>query len=644
MKLQHKISLVALLFMLPYVLGWLFPEPWWATHHLAFMQTPWNYIILITSFLLLGLSVFLKPKLAFHIRQHWIVSLAISVVFGALCYGFPVAVDIYGNARSLIPFMDKTVTELPDNFISDLFHFELASGNGRWGVFHAFTCISYVFGATYKSVFIWVNAICGGLFVFTWLLWIKTRITDPMWRATLSIAGVASPFFLIFFGHIETYAPLYLIMLWYLILLAKQLENRNAYLLIPITILLIVSIRFHNLMNMMLITYLLAVLHQFAGTNNWIRKLEKMKGLLVWIFTPICIAGLILYFFILGDHKDPRFLDGGEPDIERLFLPIISPEPPLDKYNLQSWNHIFDYINAILHWSPAVLFLVTVCLVFYRKKLRGSIALNTIALGLLVFMTFFFVFNPLMSMPIDWDLLVFPTPMLMVIAVLMVEKVQYEQATANLTLTSLAIAVLTIPLFVVNASRSALSYRMEKVGVHIYKTYYAHSSTRLLEALGMIPDNLELYMERKQNLIKELEPYAQPGVDRKYAELLADNAIIKWRNYNQLEAAKADFQRALYYSPDYHDNWVSLAMINLELDNPKAAHQNILQVANIEEYSNSKLVLELLIRSAIGTGKYDEAAKYSETYLNEFGQDEFLKSVFDTIEQAGLMTPPATQK
>ena len=66
------------------------------------------------------------------------------------------------------------------------------------------------------------------------------------------------------------------------------------------------------------------------------------------------------------DYNDPRTLTDFK-DIDRLFLPVFSPEPPLDRYNLFSLNHILDYLNMMLMWSPAALFLIAYAFIFKKQ-------------------------------------------------------------------------------------------------------------------------------------------------------------------------------------------------------------------------------------------------------------------------------------
>lgn len=612
------------------------PDDWWATHFLAFMPSPWNYVLATLAGGLLILAFFLKPtsnQNAGNFKGHWLISIVIGMLCGMLFYHFPIAVDPYGNARSFMPYMDNTVDVLPDHFWRDLLSFQLKPGNGRWGVFHSFTLIAYTFKITYRDVFLLANAICGGLFIFTWLRFVASRITNTTWRVSVSIAGVISPFFLIFLGHIETYAPLYLILLWYLILLSRQIETKKAWLFIPLLLLLLFGIRFHTLMYLLLPSFILAIFNQEKGDTIWFKKLTTIKGLSLWLFLPVCLGGLVLYFFILGDYNDPRFLDENVSDIERLFLPIISPEAPLDKYNLQSWNHIFDFINVILHWSPALLLVIAVSVLLFRKSISQSLGLNVMLFTLSLFVSFLFMFNPLMGMPMDWDLFMFPAPFVMVIAILLVQKIQQESVSKSLVFSVLSIALISFPIFVVNASRNQLSYRMESLGVHVYKTYYAHSAAYLLEAIGMIPNDLPLYMERKQQLLKKLEPLAQPGIDKKYAELLTDDGIYKFNYLNRLEEAKADFQKSLYYWPKSYESWYYLAKTNLKLGKPEMAYQNAKQLNNYLEIIGQPHVLNLLIKCALETGDTTAALHYGENYLLVIEDDQLIHQIVDRLKK-----------
>ncbi len=610
--------MLALAFVLPFVLGWIAPNDWWATHHLAFLPSPHNFLLFGIALGLILLGFIIKPKLNYPSRfslNHWVVSLAISALFCLFCYSFPIASDSYGNARTFTPYLNQMVESLPEGFWGDLLNFKVEPGNGRWGVFHLFTLAAYAFNCSYEKVFLWVDAICGSLFVLVWLRLVVAHISIPIWQLALSLAGIASPFFLIFFGHIETYAPLYLILLGYFVFLVRAIETKKQIFMLPMAILLLLGMRFHALSYLIAPSFFLTLLTLGWQHNKTIKKLLTFKGLVLWLYIPACLVGLVLYFFILKDYNDPRFLDGDVPDIERLFLPIIAPEAPLDNYNLQSWNHIFDFLNAILHWSPGLLFIFVSALTLYRKKLSMSPTLSILLVTLILLISFLFMFNPLMSMPMDWDLFVFPTPLFMVLTLVIVKQIQHETLPTSLLTSISSLGILAIPLFAVNAKTLSLSYRQESVGVHVYKTYYAHSASLMLNALNMIPADVDLYLKRKEKLLQKLKPMAQVGVDRKYAELLTDDAIVKWKVLNQLDEAKTDFQKALYYSPDYYDNWYYLAQLNLEMGNSKTAHQNALQLLNTFGLKENPDVLRLLIKCALENDSFIEAEKYCENYL-----------------------------
>ena len=170
------------------------------------------------------------------------------------------------------------------------------------------------------------------------------------------------------------------------------------------------------------------------------------------IYIPICFVGAFLYFFVFQDYKDPRLLQDFR-DIDRLFLPLLSPAPPLDRYNLFSINHIFDYFNIMMLWSPPALFLLVIIGLFYRKQINWKTPQIVITgLTFLLFTTFLFMINPLFSMPMDWDLFSLPAPILLIFVLALLKDVQPTNLAGKILPGCLALAILSLPTFIVNAA------------------------------------------------------------------------------------------------------------------------------------------------------------------------------------------------
>ncbi len=557
--------------------------------------------------------------------------LAISIGLGLLFFHFPMVSDYYGNARSFLPLVDEVVEQLPHDFVSDLFSLRFEAGQGRQGVMLLYTWLSYVFQVPYQQIFLVSNAVCGGLFIFVWLTAVERRVKNPAWRMALSIAGICSPFLLVFLGHIETYAPLYLLLLIAMLSISQWVRTKQVRWLVLLVLLQLVGIRFHMLMTLTLPATALLIAHQYAS-HLLPAKILHLKGLLQWIFLPTCLVGLWAYFFLLGDHKDPRTLDHVN-DIERLFLPIISPPAPLDKYNLLSLNHIFDFGLNIIGWSPAILFIFGVCTLSNRwKKVKERLDFAMILLSFLLITAFLFMFNPLLSLPMDWDLFAFPFPLLLALVLMLAEEIGDEGTQANVLLKVVAFALLGLPTFFVHNAIPALSDRMEQVGLHVYRTYYLHSSTYLLYALQMVPNDLPLYKDRKRELIRQLRPEALPGKDKHYGLLLTDSGILAYRADNDFAAAHRYFLEALSYDPGELENVRWLVRTSSSMQDFDAAVKYADRLVE-QAYPDTLTSLQVGLHAALLADQKTKALQYAAAYLQRQPAHNLIQQVREGLLQ-----------
>ena len=151
-------------------------------------------------------------------------------------------------------------------------------------------------------------------------------------------------------------------------------------------------------------------------------------------------------------------------------------------------------------------------------------------LNLVLIAGFLFAINPLFSMPMDWDLFMFPVPILLVLIALMFSHFGTEAISRNLLLGLFGFIFCCIPVFGVFISKPASSQRIERVGIHVFKTYYIHSSTYLLHTLSQEENlSLEEYHLRTDHILEQLAPYATAGNDEEYGNLLLDKAITFWK-------------------------------------------------------------------------------------------------------------------
>ena len=524
----------------------LFPESWWGVHWFGFLPLGWKVV-----FVLLAATPFAFNKL--KINQILSGKISVFAVLGTLFlvalgmfYSFPIVMDMYGNAHQYVGFREQVFTDYPDKPLEELLKFELLPSGGRKTVLHSYTIFSYLTGLKYKTIFKGAGLIFGGLFVGLWIWFVVREVKNPIWQITLSFIGTFAPLTQVFYDHTETYPPCFFVAFSWLLLLIIQIRQNSTLLLWLLVPFYLLSVKMHPVTMLLGPGLILAFLnHYFKNVAQWV---FSWKGLAIGVLLPIFVSGAILYLFILKDHNDPRFLEG-VTDAERVFLPLISPDPPLDRYNLLSFHHMFDYLNMMLHWSmPAWIIILSGIILIGANNLFISVEVKLILLTLFLFSAFFFVFNPLLSMPIDWNVFSFPSIPLLILAVLVAKDIQHQKHARKIVPIALSVQVLLIPMFLVNADRSMLSNRLERVGVHVFKTYYLHSTRILFNAWNMT-DNIDDYMSRKRAVENELHPYALIGNDPKYANLLMDDGFYYLRYGDEREMAVMFLKEALRYNP-----------------------------------------------------------------------------------------------
>ena len=509
----------AALVLLAQLLGLLWSEQWWGTHFAAFMGLGAKALLALAA-VLLGVAFWQRNKaLSWKPAPGWmgVASALLGATLVALaCYYWPIAADYYGNARTFIPDLQNVETALEPGFFDPLLSLTFKPGQGRHAAMVLVKWWSYAAGVTHAEAFVATNAIGAFVFALLWMLGVRWLVTAPHWRTLLSVVGLVNPVFLVVAGHMETYAIVMVLLVAWLLLLLHQLRSRSALLLWLLVPLLLLGVRFHAFFVLLGPAWAVAVAQQYFR-GAWQQRFTTVKGVARWMGLPIVLGGLIAYFFILGDYNDPRSLDGDFRDIERLFLPLLSPEPPLDRYNLLSFNHLFDLGNMMLMLLPVVTVMLLGLVGWYRKALQWKPATVALLAALLTMSAMVFAFNPLMSMPMDWDVFTIPGVVALVLLLALVREVEHEALPRPLLWVSGALLPLSVLPFAVLSDVEQHSQRVEAVGMHVYKTYYAHSGTYLLYALNMIEGEPERYDERKQRILRELQPYALPGNDPKYA-------------------------------------------------------------------------------------------------------------------------------
>ena len=634
-----KPSLVALLLLiLPFGLGALWPETWWATHYTHFLPIGGQGLVYVAVLLLASSPWWLKSKAkpattpSLKAQADHALIIGITVLAGLLMHAFPIVNDLYGNAVNFLGKLHTPVTELPADFSERLFSFELKPGNGRHGIQLFVQWLAYVGETDYYTAFRWLGVGSGMCFVFVWLQGVRYFIRTTLWRWIISTIGITAPFIQIYFGHIETYGPVFVVLLSWLFLLLYHLKTGKAgalWLLLPLTLL---AMRLHTLLYLLWPILGLAMLRHYGGKSAVMLKLMTLKGMLLGVYLPICLAGLYLYFGVFGDHVDQRFIDDSIEDIDRLFLPLYSPDAPLDRYNLLSLNHLTDYLQVILTWAPAGLFLLLSMRFGHRKAINWNHAMIVFPfLALLLFATVLFMINPLFSLPMDWDLMALSAPAFLVLLVGAASQAQDFSLPRKVWSPILALCILGLPGIYVNATVEPHSYRLEMVGRHVYKTYYQHSESILLFSMQMIPNDADRYEQRQETLLTDLAPHAQKDHDPVYSTLALDAALFQRDARQNLAAARKHMELALAFDIENYDYALQLLEICFRQGDFAAAfeHARLLEAVS---YPNRQQSLRIVIHCALEAEEYDSALHYSRDYVNTYGDDQMIQTVRDRLE------------
>jgi hypothetical protein len=634
----------------------LFPDAWWGTHYLAFLPSPLGMGLLFSAGLIVVLSAKKAPK--WQIPVVWqdmnrskgsLIIIGLGLLMATLFYNFPIADDNYGDAFQYSAFLQRTATELPPNFHDELFTLKLMPSTGRKSVLLIYTYISHVANVPYEQVFRWAGALCGFGFVVAWLLFVRAFLKRVGWQLLLGIAGITAPFMQLYYGHIETYAPVFLIFLTWLILLLLQLKKGSALLLWMLLPLLLISGKVHPLTLLLGVPWILALLKHYGGTTPLIQRLFTWKGITIAVLLPIFALGTYAYFFVFGDHIDARDLDNVAA-IERLFLPIFSPEAPLDRYNLFSLNHFFDFFQMMLLWCPPMLFLILALRLAYRKMIDWA-APNVLILSatLILFAVLLFAINPLLSMPMDWDLFSFPAPILLVLTVVLVAQIETQNILPKIAPSIVGLMLMSIPVFVVNASQTMRSYRAESVGVYQFKTYYLRSNVNIISAISMIPEDLDLYLERKQVLLDKLRPFAIPGNDPMYGSLLYDDAAIHLNMSKNYVAALDRLLETVQYNAEVEEVLGSLRFATLKvmeirfMERDFAAAYVQAEALVALEHPTKEQALRIAVHCALEAKLYAEALAHAHRFLALHPSNAMIQEVVrrleanDSIDEVRLM-------
>ena len=630
LKISRNYIILGLCFSCLYLLGIFFPNYWWAFHSISFLSPVFVCALLVITALTIAFSNHkiisqkinsLLQDLSLLKSNFWLLLTSLGFFF--LFYHFQIFKDYYGEAYLLQNTIQNIPKEISQRVHDELFSFSLNPWAGQRTIFSFITHLAYYLNRPYIEIFRWFDAIFGSLFIFSWIFFIKKQVNDTSLKVILFLAIATAPILLNFFGHLEINAPVYFInSLWIqsVIYFYDQLNLKRWVLLF---LLFIVAIKFHAIALLFLPILILCAWKLYNETINLTWPLV-IKFLLIPIFT----IGLVAYFFIFKDHVDNRVLDYTAGEYEHIFLPLFSPEAPLDRYNLFSWNHVFDYFNVVFLWSPVAIFLIVVLIGFNRKKIEWNkpevIISGTV---LILFVVFFFMVNPLLSMQMDWDLFSFPAPILYAFVIVCMSNLRSPLSnTPQLLIIALAIGLLSIPFFSTHFNRKQLSEKLISLGKSIYPSYYVWSSQTINYGLLLMDNDEDVFVKRNE-IIFELESTHQiEGYNQQLAKLyrVQGGNLLKQKNMPKEAYSFLDRALALDPSDKIARFWQMETCMNLESFQKAYDHSVAL---NHIEFPDKKRASIALVECALFADYYDNALLHSGTHLQNFPNDSTMMEI-----------------
>ncbi|MEL6257130.1 MAG: hypothetical protein AAFR87_34365 [Bacteroidota bacterium] len=311
---------------------------------------------------------------------------------------------------------------------------------------------------------------------------------------------------------------------------------------------------------------------------------------------------------------------------------MLSPDPPLENYNLLSWNHIFDYFSEILLWSPICMMLLLIIGLGHVQQIPWEkLEIRVLGLSLILFSCFFFMINPLLSMQLDWDLFSLPAPFFLFFSAVVLKQIEKRSLPSKLLSPALGLVILCIPNFLTHSDEEALSDRYISLGVRVYHSYYQRAQTIIYYGLNMKSYISTAEYEKHNNeIIELLKPYARERVDFEFARLYSSQGKFFLRVVKDYEKAIFYLKKGEAYFPRERNLVLYLMetqFLRGEYDEAFAYSQELMR----QGYPSEKKSLAIGIQCALEAELFQEAGIIAAHYVNNWSDNAPIQEVFYTL-------------
>jgi tetratricopeptide (TPR) repeat protein len=483
---------------------------------------------------------------------------------------FPIATRIYGDSRYILD--DYSPANLAVHLRSLLSFGVLARGRASF-ILH--DLVARAGGLSFEQSYQLVSVVCGGIFVFAFARLAARLPGVPGWtRGAIVWLALTDGANQLFFGHVENYTlPRLFGGLLLVAVLRRVLDpvesapparmgaggrrGRRGGALVPV-LFFALAVFFHSQMVVLAPTLLL-----------WIGGPRAHRPAAVAAGLGAAVAGLAVAYFAAGATCYDYIYSGGRPDPRQLFLPVSTGcvGAPYLRYTLFSSAHLLDLAGSLFSISSAAILLV-LAVRFRSAACDPRMWIFAASIGTALLHNF--ILNTAIGFPFDWDLLcVLSLPLLATAVFLLArgdggggERDGSQPAPAGnrhrpRAAQLLVLGAASIVLFGINTDPSAVTRRVEDMGVWLHRTYYGGSHYRLSANLSTISDPRAQVGERLR-VQRRLEPRTYPD-DREVAflwEKLAvtaisiedyDTALAAYRGSVRAQPSRWDREKPLGY-------------------------------------------------------------------------------------------------
>ena len=631
---SRGMMIILISFLAVYVLGWLFPDTWWATHSLAFLP-PLLSLSFVSIALALGiwwrqLPVEQFARSVFSLPERWLGVLAVltAAISAWLAGAFPITVDLVGDALRFEYFF-KADAEFHPRFLEALLDWSLLYWqNGERTVLNGMHYLSHSYQITPREAFNLMGKACLFLMVFSSALFVIYLKQAAIKKLIILLLLLLPGYLWMFFGHFEIYAPAVVIFSLYCMVLWHFTEKPSGVRLFWLFLLTYLSIRIHTGHTLLLVVTLLAG-QWFLLNHAFSRWLVTWRGIFSAVLLPITIAGFALYFLVFEDHVDPRQM---APLKEQLFLPLFSPPAPLDGYNLLSPAHLFDLLSHPLMLSSAALFVLLNGLLIFRDFIKAaSVRIVLYATTLMLYLMFFSMMNPLLGLPLDIDLFSITAPGLIFLAAAIVVQLEDRQALRQLTVGVFALSLFSLLPVISNAKKEWAEEKMLSLAVRTYNTYWMGGMAPVLAVFPSYSQNEQQLDQFLTSFNQRIEGNIHPHLDVEYAELLKRSAVQYQEFGNQ---PKADVLWHKAHKHDANDPQITFNLMNSyfrqqQYQQAYALSQQLIML----DYPNRQQALRAAIHCALMIDSRVKAGQHLRAYTSGWPEDEFMMRVHQQYQQ-----------